>query len=73
MAARGRRRTDAGHPAICTCRPGQVPKLVSFRLPGHPTWTVASLTTPNRATLITLTLDEDVAHISHTFCRSVTS
>jgi hypothetical protein len=43
------------------------PKLVSFRRPNDPTWTVASLTTPNRATLITLTLDEDdedVAHIS---------
>jgi len=43
---------------------GPGPKLVGFRLPDHPTWTVASLTTPNRATLITLTLDEGVAHIS---------
>ena len=35
------------------------PKLVSFRLPGCGTWTYASLTSPNRVTLLTLTLDED--------------
>jgi hypothetical protein len=35
------------------------PKLVSIKLPGSVTWTYASLAMANRATLLTLTLDED--------------
>jgi hypothetical protein len=35
------------------------PKLVSIRLPDAVSWTYASLTMPNRVTLLTLTLDED--------------
>lgn len=34
------------------------PQLVSFQIDGQEPYTVASLTSPNRATLITLTLDE---------------
>lgn len=50
-----------GMPAVRHLRvavaPG--PQLVSFRLPGSVDWTYASLTTPNRVTLLTFTLDED--------------
>jgi hypothetical protein len=35
------------------------PKLLSIRLPERPTRTVASLTSPNRATLVTLTIGSD--------------
>jgi hypothetical protein len=35
------------------------PKLVSFRIPGSPTRTVISLASPNRATLVTVTQQDD--------------
>jgi len=37
------------------------PKLFSFRLPKQPAWTVASLATANRATLVTISVDTDNA------------
>jgi hypothetical protein len=35
------------------------PKLISFRLPGSPTRTIVSLTSPNRATLVTVAQQDD--------------
>ncbi len=35
------------------------PQFISLRLAGHPTRTIVSLTSPNRATLVTLSNDED--------------
>lgn len=51
----------AGMPGVRHLRVGAAPgpKLVSIRLPDAVSWTYASLTMPNRVTLLTLTLDED--------------
>lgn len=52
-----------GMPGIrhCLLRPSAGPQLISFRINGRAPYTVASLTTENRATLITLTLGEDTS------------